>query len=643
MAPNRQSAPKRGRASRPWRAERAGAGSAGATGETPVSTVDVVLVGAGERARAWLAPLRQSSRLRVVAMVARGAPAVADLPRPASLDEALRLHPTAAFAIALPPRAALESALKLAAAGRRAVVQAPLHDALLDADLPAQAAGVRVAHGWVTLPGLRALQAVAHRAGGGRLRVEVAGLPEDDRGDLDEALVHAAALVRTLLPQAVPSSARLTGSGMLEVELASGSPSGRWTAQLRVLSRGRRVAVRMDGAGETASWSWERDREGVTIGGQPVGAPRATVPAPVRALAQLLPDAARGDGLVEAAAALRLARDCLALLPSRLPVGRRRLRQSASIGRRRPTDLLGRLGLRGAIPAGAGSVPGVLTLAPPPEPFELWAFRAGVKPLVFLTVRPDDVARTVAFFGDDVHCERRERRVRVETQDRWTDRRDEGEPRVELYVARDPALARRAAHLQADVDPTRAVHELGALAGYPPCCVAAFAQQEDRANNSGNRYHSQARTLAPDGATPTPWPWELNNLYAMVVPFYPCSYRCEPALAWARAALTEMARVYPLFVDELRALLARPVLYFDHDHQLVLDGAYADGRVAYRAVALASPASPELAAFAAAIGAGDRLSLDDHRLLVERDGQPIMQLERTDPALGVIAPFGNHR
>ncbi len=528
----------------------------------------MVLVGAGERARAWLAPLRRSARLRVVATVSRGAESAApDLPRCGSLEEALRMYPTAASALALPPRAALEGALRLAEAARPGIVQAPLHDAVIDADPGPGAAGVRVAHGWVTLPGRRAVEALMRRAGGGRLRIEVAGLPEEDGGDLREGLVHAAALVRALLPHATPGAARRAGGGVLEVDLAAPAAGGEWAVQLRLVTRGRRLAVRVDGPSGTALWSWEGDRESVVLGDAPLVAPRSTPPAPVRALAQLLPDADRGDGLAEAAAALRLARSCLSLLPAQLPIGGRALRQSASIARRRPSDLLGRLGLRGDLPSG-GEPPGTLALALPPEPFELWAFRAGVKPVAFLTVRPDDVDRTLAYFGG-APCERRERRVRIGAQDRWLDRRDEGEPRVELYIARDADLARRAAHLQAEVDPTAALREIGELVGYPPCCVDAFARQDDRANNSRNRYESQARTRAPGGSTPIPWPWELNNLHTMIVPFYPCSYRCEPALAWARACLAEMARTHPAFVDELRAVLARPVLYFDHDHQLV--------------------------------------------------------------------------
>ena len=596
----------------------------------------IVLVGGGERAVAWLHWLQRSARLRVIASAIR-APheAATELPHCESLDEAIARHPDAAFAVALPPRAALDGALRLAAAGATAVVEAPLHEALIDIELDPAADGVRVAHGWVTLRGVRALAPVIQRAGGGRLRIEIAGLPEAGHGDPAEVLVHAAALVRALLPHAGASSARYADGGALEVDVVAPSARGGWTAQLRLLTSGQRLAVEMQGHGETARWSWEPDRESVTRDGQPLVAAHATPAGAVRALAQLLPEAARGDGLREAAAALRLARDCRALLPTPLAIGARPLRQSASIAQRRPRDLLGRLGLRGQLAPGGGSPPQVLAEAVPTEPFELWAFRAGVKPVAFLTVRPDEVERTLAFFGD-VPVVRRNRRVRVADQDCWTDRRDQGEPRVELYISRDAGLAERAAYLQAEVDPSRALDELGALLGYPACCVQAFAQQDDRANNSRNRYCSQARTPA----APTPWPWELNNLHTLIAPFYPCSYRCEHARTWARATLEALARHHPQLVDTLRARLFRPVLYFDHDHQLVFDGEGTEDRISYRAVALPPCASPQLGALATAIAHGDRLAFDDRQLLVEHRGQVVLRLERTDPALGFIAPFG---
>jgi len=625
-----------------------------------MDALEVVLVGAGERARAWLDPLQRSPRLRLVATVARDDDGlVAGGPVYPRLREAMDAHPEAVFAIPLPPRSALEGALSLVEAGRSGVVEAPLHPALCNVALGPDADRIRVAHGWVTLPGRAIVDKLMRRVGAGRLFVEIAGLPEAECGEAAEVLVHGLALIRSLLPLASVARARAIADG-ISVDLVSASAAGDWTVEVKLRSRGQRVAVRVESHAETLLWSFENGRETVMLGSEPVCASRVVASGEARALAQLV-DEPRGDTLVEAARVLLLQAEVEARLAARLPPSARRLRQSASIGDRRPADLLARLGLHadvsegvaqgdsgarrdwaaGAVGAEAGSRGSSGRLDPvlPAEPFELWAFRAGVKPVAFLTVAADAVERTLGYFGD-VYCERRERLVSVTAQDRWDDRRDRGEARIELYLSHDADLARRAAYLQAEVDPTAAMREIGELVGYPSCCVEAFASQADRSNNSLNRYYSWSRTVASAGR----WPWQLNNLHTMIAPFYPCTYGCSEALAWARAVLAEMAKVYPEAVEQLRDVLLRPVLYFDHDHQLILEptaaGEVSGEAVDYRAVAVSGSASRAFAGFAETLRAGNRLFLDGTTLRIERDGSVVARFVRTDPALGFLAPFG---
>jgi hypothetical protein len=130
----------------------------------------------------------------------------------------------------------------------------------------------------------------------------------------------------------------------------------------------------------------------------------------------------------------------------------------------------------------------------------------------------------------------------------------------------------------------------------------------------------------------------------VIAPFYPCSYRCGHALAWACATLAELERGDSALVAALRSVLARPVLYFDHEHQLVFEGECPSATtITYRSAAVPPFASPGLHALAVAVARGDRLTLTDEILEVTGSGGPVLRLERTDPALGIIAPFGGTR
>lgn len=296
-----------------------------------------------------------------------------------------------------------------------------------------------------------------------------------------------------------------------------------------------------------------------------------------------------------------------------------------------PTELLARLGLEGRLPRAPGPAP-VMTVALPALPLELAALRAGIKPVAFLTVRPaEEAAIRRAVVGYAV--ERRERAVCVEAQDRWVDDRTRGEPRVELYVSADPAAAAAAARLQAEGDPSRNLGELGALMGYPECCVRAFGALDDRSNNSRNRYWTAARTTG-EGA----WPWELNNLFVAIIPFFPCSYRCARALAHARATLEAAEHDEPGLTARLRSALARPVLYFDHEHQVIVDGTRglgADAGVVQVRGAWVPPwTGADMAEFAGVLGAAGSLALTDAEL---RAGA--LTLHRAHSALGFLAPF----
>ncbi|MFO0629319.1 MAG: DUF483 domain-containing protein [Polyangiales bacterium] len=275
---------------------------------------------------------------------------------------------------------------------------------------------------------------------------------------------------------------------------------------------------------------------------------------------------------------------------------------------------------------------------------EALAFEAGIKPALYLTLPRAEAAVALARYADcavarvDYVCEH----DAVLDVRRRANVADGDGSHVDLFIARDPRVAARAKEIYATPrGPTEHVAEMGALLGYPACCVAAFAALADRSNNTAVRYEAVARTAAL-GA---PFAPELNNLFAHVLPFYPCSYACPRATAHARAVLGALGGPS---ASALLARLARPVLYVDHARQVSLGGARWEGDVLRydRAHGGLAPrdagevSSRFEAAMAGALARGDGLRVDARRIEVLRGDRVALTLTRAAPGLGVLAPFG---
>lgn len=278
---------------------------------------------------------------------------------------------------------------------------------------------------------------------------------------------------------------------------------------------------------------------------------------------------------------------------------------------------------------------------------ELLAYEHGLKPALYLTLpRAEADAVAARFAGHHV--------ARVDyvlAHDAVTDVRGRapaapGEgTHVDLFLARDPAPVERArAIYESPRGPSEHLAEMGAMLGYPPCCVAAFEALPDRSNNTAIRYAAVARTLR-EGLAFDP---RLNNLFAHVLPSFPCSYGCPRAAAQAEAVLDLFARAEPAAAARLRAALARPALYVDHARLVVLEGARRDGDVVRYAGAVggASPTDDRAVregferAMGAALARGDGLRVTAGALEVLRGAARVAWLPRRAPALGLLVPFG---
>jgi hypothetical protein len=515
-------------------------------------------------------------------------------------------------------------------------------------------AGPQVAHGWVTLAGVRAMERLfASRAAHVEaVELEARGVPEGGDASMAAALHHAFALARRFGREGRIAHARLERERSLQVALDVG---GRpWTLRVEVGAEPSLVLRARTSRGEV-SWTADARTERLERPGAAARVARA-VPWADRALRELAERCLRGSSAPRASfddarAAHELVAAVECALGRELP--------PAPLARRACTVALGRapfarLGLRGAFPDEAPLAP----VAPPSTglPLEALAYVVGLRPALFLTLDPRDEARVRDRLPGFI--ERRERCVEVGPGDAWNDDRARGVDAVELFVARDLVAARELAALQ-EGDPTASAEALGARLGYPPCCVRAFVAQPSRADNSYNRYATAART--PSGREP--WPALLDDTALKLLPHFGCSYRCEASLAQAEALLEALVRDDAALAERVALFVGGPVLYFDHEHQLRFDGRFEGdaphGTIAYRGVAIPgfgagvgltrggpdrdSAGAADIRAFgsfAAAVARGDELRFDARALVVRRAGRVLFELERTDPGFGRVLPFG---
>lgn len=305
-------------------------------------------------------------------------------------------------------------------------------------------------------------------------------------------------------------------------------------------------------------------------------------------------------------------------------------------------------GLLSGRPLPEACAPGADPDVRPVPRLELMAFEAGIKPALYLTLPRDEAEALLPRFDKHFvtrvdyvldHDPVRDVRSRVNAA--------EGEgTHVDLFITRDASSAARAREIYLDPrGPSAQLREMGAMLGYPACCVESFAALDDRSNNSAIRYAAHARTLA-SGARFEP---ALNNLFAHVLPWFPCSYACAPSVEAARAVLALFAEADPAGASALQKRLQRSVFYVDHARLVALDGARLEGDVLRYERALGGVAHAEgdargvASRFEAAMGAllaqGDGVRLGEGRLEVFAGGRVVASLERGPPWLGRVFPF----
>jgi hypothetical protein len=252
------------------------------------------------------------------------------------------------------------------------------------------------------------------------------------------------------------------------------------------------------------------------------------------------------------------------------------------------------------------------------------AFAIGLKPVLYLVASQTRVDDIVKQYGDAKIVQQADR---CESQQHSGERTyGVGEDVVHMFIGRDAA---RAAELWADGGSSRHVDELGALMGYPRCCVRAFHAMANRRINAAFPYVTAARTRAlAKRFDPL-----LDVTFARLVPFVPCSYGCREAIAWADA----VARASGV------ERIGRVILYFDEARAIAFEHATVDGdRVAYRGARWAAPQHDERSAvlrqvYGAAFGDEGSLRVGEKAIVIESE-ERTTSIDRAG-GLGVILPF----
>ncbi len=556
-----------------------------------------------DQARDWTSVIRRSHTIELLASL--------DLPTNGveGLEEALDARPTAAVAVwAAGEREATRVAERLVAHGGPCLLHPPpIH--------PPLGTGVQVAHGWLTLSGVGALERLFRSRSVESVRLTVRGVPEGPTNGIGPALYHAATLVSRLGREIEITGAVLRREDELALDAkVDGIP---WAVEVHCHGSELRLIART----AEGDYAWTADGVSETLQ-RPRAEARAIPATPwAERCVRQLESPVRGADLKDARHARDLMDEVELVLERRLPPSRFEIGSTE--------HNLAALGLAGELPDAAPLAP----RSPPSSglPLEALAYALDLKPAVFLTVAPQHEAMVREALPG--HVERAERRVDVRSSDRWIDDRSAGEPRVELYAARDAETVRRLRQLQTTA-PSDALTQIGAILGYPACCVQAFAAIGDRSDNSYNRVAAAARTSV-GGA----WPAVLDDTALKLLPHFVCTYRCERSVEQSRQLLDALSDEHPELRAEIDAYLAGPVLYFDHDHQLHFRGRVSGPAVSYSAVSIPWSSSEPFAKLGGVIAQGDRLVLSEDRLTVHAGSAELLVLRRVDPHLGILMPF----
>ncbi len=213
---------------------------------------------------------------------------------------------------------------------------------------------------------------------------------------------------------------------------------------------------------------------------------------------------------------------------------------------------------------------------------------------------------------------------------------------VWMFISRDKALAEEAARWD-DVEKNssgakrrEATGRIGALLGYPKCCIEAYQALPDLIHQTAHMLFPHFSTFGiPDSRLNRfmPFPYVLHS---------PCSFNCEASLELARRVEKSILNEAPQFALSLAEAKRAPLLYWKHGAIMGFDGE-SDGRaIRYGKVTSADLSSlKDSGRLREMISEGDKLTISDGALIISRGGSIVRALTPEDTTAG-YNPFILH-
>jgi hypothetical protein len=222
------------------------------------------------------------------------------------------------------------------------------------------------------------------------------------------------------------------------------------------------------------------------------------------------------------------------------------------------------------------------------------------------------------------------------------------EERVVVFAASDRACAQEAASLERALvgafdDRDAAVRRMGALLGYPECCVDAFARSTEQDDATHIARLSRASIACGPLSPEQNWAAVPIRLFS----HFPCTPNCAATLELARATRARMMQERPAFVPLLDRALASVAWIEDAQCFALLVGARWDDEGAFRyervlshrnlgvenAVLSRARFRSFYRSVVAPLEAGDRVVRAADGWIVERAGRTLTRIARDVPLL----------